>query len=130
MKRCVLLDAYENRAKPVGVPKGKKLLQTAYDLIGCDTVQLVPIYPDRLPKGFEALCDEDVHGKPRMINALASWIYGCDDHATPILNNVVIFKTKVDDLTWMTEEEAQQIADDLNGRADEILRLIMGRLTV
>lgn len=130
MNYCVLLDCLANRAKPIQQVKKTGILKTAYDLISCDHVQLVPLYPDRLPKGYEALCDEETYGKIRIVNPLASWLYGCDDHTVPIVNNVVIFKTCEDDFVWMTEEDAQQIADDLNARADEILRLIMGRLTV
>lgn len=130
MKSCVLLDAYENLAKPVGVPKGNDFLKTAYELIGCRSIQLVPLYPDRLPKGYEAVCDEDIYGKPRMLNALASWLNGCDDHGAPIINNVIIFRIKKQDFAWMTEEEARKLADDLNARADEILRQIMDKVTV
>lgn len=130
MNYCVLLDCLENRAVPVQRVGKTSLLQTAYNLISCDSVQLVPLYPDRLPKGYEALCDEETYGKIRIVNPLASWLYGCDDHTVPIVNNVVIFKTCEDDFVWMNEEEALKIADDLNARADEILRLIMGRLTV
>lgn len=125
MNYCVLLDCLSNRAKPIQQVKKTGLLQTAYDLISCETVQLVPLYPDRLPKGYEAVCDENRFGKLQIFNPLASWLYGCDDHGVPIINNVVIFKVKKDDFAWMTEEEARQIADDLNARADEIFDLTM-----
>ena len=127
MNHCVLLDCLANRAKPIQQVKKTGLLQTAYDLIGCDTVQLVPLYPDRLPKGYEAVCDENSYGKTQIFNPLASWLYGCDDHGSPIVNNVVIFKlTKEgDDFTWMTEEDARKICDDLNARAEEIFDLTM-----
>ena len=125
MNYCVLLDCLANQAKPIQRVKKTGLLQTAYDLIGCDTVQLVPLYPDRLPKDYEAVCDENSYGKTQIFNPLASWLYGCDDHGSPIVNNVVIFKVKKDDFAWMTEEEARQIADDLNARAEEIFDLTM-----
>ena len=127
MNYCVLLDCLSNQARPIQQVKKTGLLQTAYDLIGCNTVQLVPLYPDRLPKGYEALCDEETYGKTKIFNPLASWLYGCDDHGVPIVNNAIIFKLKKsgDDFTWMTEEEARKIADDLNTRADEIFDLTM-----
>ena len=127
MKYCILLDAVENAAKIVPVKKGTKLLQMAYGLMNCDAVQLVPLYPDRLPKGFEAICDEDTFGKMKIFNPLASWLYGCDDHGATISNNVVIFKLnkRGDDFCLMEEDEAHQIADDLNARANEIYDLTM-----
>ena len=125
MNYCVLLDCLENRAVPVQRVGKTGLLQTAYNLISCDSVQLVPLYPDRLPKGYEALCDEETYGKIRIANPLASWLYGCDDHGVPIVNNVVIFKVKRDDFAWMTEEEAKAICEDLNARAEEIFDLTM-----
>ena len=132
MNYCVLLDCLANRAKPIQQVKDTGLLQTAYDLIGCTTVQLVPLYPDRLPKGYEAVCDEDTYGKTRIFNPLASWLYGCDDHGAPIANNVVIFKLTEDedDFDWMTEEEAQKICDDLNFHAEEIFDLTMFRAMI
>lgn len=125
MKYCILLDALENRAKMIPVQKGKKLLQIAYSLIHCDTVQLLPLYPGRIPEGFDAVCDEDTYGKLKIINPLASWIYGCDDHGAQIVNNVVIFKVKADDFCLMEEEEAKQIVDDLNARANDIFNNLM-----
>lgn len=125
MNYCVLLDCLANRAKPIQQVKKTGILKTAYDLISCDHVQLVPLYPDRLPKGYEALCDEETYGKIRIANPLASWLYGCDDHGVPIVNNVVIFKVKRDDFALMTEEEARKICKDLNSRADEIFDLTM-----
>lgn len=125
MKYCILLDAMENRAKVEPVKRGEKLLEKAYQLMCCDTVQLVPLYPDRLPKGYEAVCDEDTYGKLQVFNPLASWLYGCDDHGAPIVNNVVIFKVKSSNFCLMEEDEARRIADDLNGKADEIFDLTM-----
>lgn len=125
MNYCVLLDCLSNRAKPIQQVKKTGILKTAYDLISCDHVQLVPLYPDRLPKGYEAVCDEETYGKTQIFNPLASWLYGCDDHGVPIVNNVIIFKVKKDDFTWMTEEEAKAICEDLNARAEEIFDLTM-----
>jgi len=125
MKYCVLLDCLSNLAKPIQRFQNTGILETAYQLMNCDTVQLIPLYPDRLPKGYEAVCDENTWGKTTIFNPLASWLYGCDDHGTPIMNNAVIFKVKGDDFAWMTEEEARKIADDLNNRAEEIFDLTM-----
>ena len=126
MKYCVLLDAMANEAKPVPYPESTDLLSVAYELIGCDTVQLVPVYPGRLPKGFDAVCDENRHpDEIQIFNPLASWLYGTDDHGAPITKNVVIFKVKRDDFALMTEEEARKICKDLNSRADEIFDLTM-----
>ena len=117
MKYCVLLDAMANEAKPVPYPESTDLLSVAYELIGCDTVQLVPIYPDRLPKGFDAVCDENrLDTEIQIFNPLASWLYGCDDHGVPITKNVVIFKVKRDNFALMTEEEARKICKGRSAR--------------
>lgn len=126
MKYCVLLDAMANEAKAMAFPENVDLLAIAYDLIHCDTIQLVPLYPDRLPKGFDAVCDENRYpDELQIFNPLASWLYGTDDHGIPITKNVVIFKVRKDDFALMSEEEARKICKDLNDRADEIFDLTM-----
>lgn len=129
MRYCILLDAIKNQAKLLPLTPGVSLLENAYKVMGCRSVQLLPLYPGRIPEGYEAVTDDEVWCRicTKVFNPLASWLYGTDDHGTPIMNNVVIFKVKRDDLTGMTEEEAQSIADDLNSRADEIYDLTMFR---
>ena len=116
MSYCVFLSQMDEPAKVVQCTDD--VLPECYRLIGCDTVQLVPIYPDRLPKGYDALCDENRYGKTVFINPLASWIYGADDHGAAIMGNVVILKTvqteEGEDLAFMTEEEANALAEELN----------------
>lgn len=116
MSYCVFLSQMDEPAKVVQCTGD--VLHECYRLIDCDTVQLVPGYPDRLPKGYEALCDEDRYGKTEFINPLASWIYGADDHGAAIVGNVVVLKTVQtedgEDLAFMTEEEATALAEDLN----------------
>lgn len=116
MSYCVFLSQYDEPAKVVQCTDD--VLPECYRLIECDTVQLVPGYPDRLPKGYEALCDENRYGKTVFINPLASWIYGADDHGAAIMGNVVVLKTiqmeEGEDLAFMTEEEATALAEVLN----------------
>lgn len=126
MKYCVLLSAMDNEAKAMPFPEDADMLEIAYSLIACDTIQLVPVYPGRLPKGYEAVCDENrLDTEIQIFNPLASWLYGCDDHGVPITKNVVIFKVKRDSFVLMSEPEARKICDDLNARADEIFDLTM-----
>ena len=118
MNYCVFLSQMDEPAKASPIPDHVEVLEACYQLIQCNTVQLVPVYPDRLPKGYEALCDENRFGKTLFINPLASWIYGADDHGAAIMGNVVILKTvrteEGEDLAFMTEEEATDLADELN----------------
>ena len=118
MNYCVFLSQMDEPAKVAPIPDGVEVLDACYKLIGCETVQLVPIMEDRLPKGYDALCDENSYGKTLFLNPLASWIYGADDHGAGIMGNVVILKTveteEGEDLAFMTEEEATDIADELN----------------
>lgn len=118
MKYCVLLSQTDEPAKIVHCTTDD-VLETCYQLIDCDTVQLVPNYPDRLPKGYEALCDENTYGKTLFINPLASWIYGADEHGAGIFGKAVVLKTVrndegEEDLAFMTEDEAKALAEELN----------------
>ena len=118
MKYCVLLSQFDEPAKVVPCTTDE-VLETCYQLIDCDTVQLVPNYPDRLPKGYEALCDENTYGKSLFINPLASWIYGADEHGAGIFGKAVVLKTVrndegEEDLAFMTEDEAKALAEELN----------------
>lgn len=118
MNYCVFLSQLDEPAKVAPIPDDVDVLDACYKLIDCETVQLVPIMEDRLPKGYDALCDQEIFGKTVCINPLASWIYGADDHGAGIMGNVVILKTveteEGEDLAFMTEEEATDIADELN----------------
>lgn len=125
MKACVVLDAMMNIAKVVNVADDADILKTLYRLIDCDTVQLIPLYPDRIPEGYVALCDENTYGKTEIFNPLASWLYGADDHGQFITRNAVILKEIPDDFDFMTEEEAQSIAAPLNDRAEQIFTQTM-----
>ena len=125
MRACVVLEALTNRAKVVRVLNDAEVMPTIYQLIGCDTVQLIPLYPDRIPKGFIALCDENTYGKMEIFNPLASWLYGADDHGQFVTRNAVIMKTIPDDFDFMTVEEAREICKSLNDRAEEIFDLTM-----
>lgn len=120
MKYCILLDALENRAKMIPVQKGKRPLQIAYSLIDCDMVQLLPVYPGRLQKGFAVLVDENTYGKQNVFNPLASWLYGSDDHGQPIFRGAVIMKDTQNDLAFMTKDEAEKIAEDINTRGGNV----------
>lgn len=125
MKACVVLDAMMNMAKVVNVADDADILKTLYQLIDCDTVELVSLYPDRIPDGYVALCDEDTYGKTNIFNPLASWLHGADEHGQFITRNVVILKEVPDDFDFMTEEEAQSIAEPLNDRAEQVFMQTM-----
>ena len=134
MNYCVLLSQTDEPAKIVPCATDE-ILETCYQLIGCKTVQLIPAYPDRLSKGYDVLCDENIHGKTLFINPLASWIYGTDKHGTGIFGNAVILKVVNNeddegDLAFMTEEEANALAEDLNRDLnDKTHRITVGVMT-
>lgn len=137
MKYCVLLNQTDEPAKIVPCTTDD-VLGTCYQLIDCDTVQLVPNYPDRLPKGYEALCDENTYGKSLFINPLASWIYGADEHGAGIFGKAVVLKTvrndeDEEDLAFMTEDEAKALAEELNRDYETkydlvVFRSMLGRM--
>ena len=125
MKYCVVLSALENRAKVLRCLNDAEVLQTCYDAIHCRTVENVILHPGRLPDGFVAFADEDLYGKMKIFNPLASWIHGADEHGQPICNDVIIWKATPEDVDFMTAEEARQICKDLNDRAEEIFTMTM-----
>lgn len=125
MKAIIVLDAIENQAKVQRVGDDADIMRTIYRLIDCRTVQMLPLYPDRIPKGYMALVDENDHGKVQIFNPLASWLYGCDDHGACVTRNAVIVKEIPEDFDFMTEEEARKICDDLNAKADDIFIVTM-----
>ena len=125
MKYLVRLNALTNTAEVIPVQPGTNLLKVAYTLMECNSIQLLPLFNRRLPSGYEAVCDENTFGKMLVFNPLASWLYGCDEHGKPIVNNVIIFRIEEDDFSLMSEDEARKIADDLNDQADEIYSLTL-----
>jgi hypothetical protein len=125
MKYCVMLNALLNNARVMSYDDNAEVLDACYDAIDCDTIQMVPLWPDRMPKGYVAVCDEDVHGKAPIINPMASWLYGTDDHGQPITRNALVWKEIEDDFDFMTEEEAQKLADFFNEKADEIFSAVV-----
>lgn len=125
MKYCVVLNALSNLAQPVMCAEETGVLQTCYDLIDCDTIQLVPLYPGRLPKGYIAVCDEDTYGKMEIFNPLASWLYGTDEHGQPIVRDAVILKETEEDMIFMEEDEARKLSADLNEKAEEVFNKTM-----
>ena len=116
MSYAVFLSQYDEPAKVVQCTGD--VLQECHRLMDCDIVELIPGYPDRLPKGYKALCDENYWGTSQFINPLASWINGADDCGSAIMGNVVVLKTiqteEGEDLAFMTEEEATALAEVLN----------------
>ena len=120
MKHCVLLDPMTSTARIVRVDDKADVMITLYNLIDCDMVQLLPVYPGRLQNGFAVLVDEDTYGKPNVFNPLASWLYGCDDHGQPIFRGAVIMKDTQNDLAFLTKDEAEKIVEDINTRGGNV----------
>lgn len=130
MRYCVLLNAETQKAEPVKAKSGESLMKIAHRLIDCDTLQLIPLYPDRLPRGYAAVCDENAYGKFSVINPIASWLYGADEHGAPVVRNAVVFRLRRDDFGWMEPEEATAIADGLNAvpaetMAEVVLKIVL-----
>lgn len=125
MKYCVLLNCETRRAEPVKAKSKESLSGIARRLIDCDMLQLVPLYPGRLPKGYVAVCDENAYGKYSAINPIASWLYGADEHGSPVVRNAVVLRIRRDDFGWMSPEEATAIADGLNAVSDETINRML-----
>ena len=113
MKYVVKLAVDYVRIERVAIPEQAPMLQTLYDAIGCETVQVIG--SDLLPEGYIIVIDEDGKCKERpVLNPLASYLYGTPDHGDPIVGNAIIMKTGPDengemDMAWLTESEASEI---------------------
>ena len=130
MRYCVLLNAETQKAEPVKAKSGESLMKIAHRLIDCDTLQLIPLYPNRLPRGYVAVCDENAYGKFSVINPIASWLYGADEHGSPVVRNAVVFRLRRDDFGWMEAEEATAIADGLNAVSAETMNEVIFQIVL
>ncbi len=133
MNYAVLLTQTDELAKVVECATDD-VLQECYRLIDCDTVQLVPTWNGRLPRGYEALCDENDFGKTTFINPLASWLYGADDHGSAIHGNVILLKVvdteDGDNLAFMAEDEAKALAEEMNKDFDVKYDMVVFKVLV
>ena len=68
----------------------RSFLDTCYQLIGCDTIEIV--HPQRLPSPFAMIVDESGLYKDLPINVLGSRLYGTDIHGFPIVGTALIVK--------------------------------------
>ena len=68
----------------------RNFLQTCYQLIGCDTIEIV--HPQRLPSPYAMIVDESGLYKNLPINAIGSLLYGADIHGFPIVGTALIVK--------------------------------------
>ena len=89
-------------------------------LIGCDMIEIVR--PEKLPRKFVMLIDEEGKLKPNSINPICSWLYGTEHHGDPIVGNAMIVKeTFVNgemDFCGMTVEELEELRTTLVNGGD------------
>ena len=75
------------------------------------------VYPQRLPKGFVMVVNEESKLKNLPINEAGSYLYGSDAHGDYIAGNVIILKLGYyegePDVIGMSDDEAIEIMKDL-----------------
>ena len=75
------------------------------------------VYPQRLPKEFVMVVNEEGRLKDLPVNEVGSYLYGGDVHGEPIVGNIIILKLGYyegePDVVGMTDNEAIMIVKNL-----------------
>lgn len=107
VKKALVLRT-DGRFEIVDYPE-TDVVRWCYQQIDCDLVEVVR--PKGLPEGMVLVCDEEflLKDKP-VLNPLASYLYGMQDHGNPICGDCVLMR-EVDGwdgytLDGLSEEEA------------------------
>ena len=86
------------------------------DQIGCDYIEAV--YPQGLSEPNMMVVDEEglLKEKP-LVNFIASWLYGTQEHGHPICGDVLVMQNKLTpeglDIVGIPEEEARALLKEL-----------------
>lgn len=91
---------------------GDDVLSFCYREIGCDMIE-VP-YAKYLKAPYIMIVDEEglLKAEPHM-NFLGSYLYGILDHGQPIVGTALIMKEKGENIVWLDEAEAEEVASNL-----------------
>jgi len=99
--------------------------------IGAQVVEIV--HPTGLKEPYLFMCDEEGRLKKRpVINFLGSWLYGTQDHGSPIVGDIIIAREVISngerDIGPMSEGEADVLADWLVDHFWEAHDAVMARI--
>ena len=75
------------------------------------------VRPEKLPRGYALICDEEGLMNDKPINPFASWLYGFEKHGQPIVGDILIVKEEFTDegvdLAPIPEGDALKLIVDL-----------------
>ena len=118
----VLIPADGLFAQAVEANEGEKVMDYACRVIGCD---LVDVPRTSLSEEYCMFVDDEglLTENPRP-NMIASYLYGFCEHGQSIVGNAVVLRDiETDDgcdSTFMSKEEAERLAEELNGQVKPI----------
>ena len=107
-KQYAVLLTETQDVKVIACNPDKDIFDIGREAIGCDWIELVEAEP--LAKdGLLMMIDEEGKLKPggALINAIASALYGTEQHGDPIMGNAVIVRTTGEDLELLTAGAAR-----------------------
>lgn len=112
MKCAVRIDT-DLEVTKIQAEEGESMLEFCYRAIGCQTIEVV--HPKGLADGLVMVVDEEflLVDKP-VINFVGSFLYGTQNHRSPICGNVLIMREVKDengaDLAFLDEPDASLLA--------------------
>lgn len=112
----------------VELPKREHLYQSMQEEIGCDMVEIVGCAMNELGEKYCMVCDEEflLKGKP-IINPLASYFYGLQDHGQPLCGDVLIMKNHFTpegvDTVGLEQEDLEHIYRIIHNRIRDAINV-------
>ena len=97
----------------------EEMFGIARGTLGCDWIELVEP-PTLAGDNLLMLIDEEgkLHDGEKMINCIASDLYGSDRHGDPIIGGAIIVGALDDHLELLTESRAKVVADRMEQKRD------------
>lgn len=84
--------------------------------IGSDYIEIV--HPEKLPRGYAMIVDEEGLLNEKPVNIFGSWLYGTAKHGQPIVGDLLIMKESYGadgiDHVGMTDDDIMSLIDRLN----------------
>jgi len=100
----------------------KRVLDFAYDAIGCDCIEAV--HPVHLPKPYVMIVDESGMLNRRPVNPIGSALYGTNIHGWPIVGPALIMKEAMTidgpDIVTLKEQDIATLQNIINNTIDTV----------
>lgn len=128
-KEFTVLLTKQQEVKMLACEPQKDLFATARDLLGCEWIELVEP-DDPALRGYLMLIDEEgkLWNGTVWVNCVASDLSGSDWHGDFIVGNAMIVRAEGGHLTLLTKDEAEMLAEKLEGMREMSIEKISAAL--